>query len=386
MRFTMPRSTPKLSASLLLAAALGCTASAPAQTGDSPREIIDNLIAQREADPATVAPTARPAIETIPSRVGVPAAAVDLDASVIGVLPGAPLPRLRREGEFIIERPGELLSVDDASYWIFAFDPLPGQPDLRPMIVQKCQRLASMQDTIDQRRDGDLGFTLTGQVHTYRGVNYLLPTAISGTRRLPPGTNTESAAEATQDSETTDHFATDFGLDSSSNETPATFDNAGAAGGNLPDPIDLMEALLNERSDAPRRTDTTPAALPYNAELDEALQGIKPKTEAEEKLLREGEYLVNRAGRLVRGLGGSIGGEAANVLFAFEADGQDPASAEAPMLIMPCKLLELMEAQVVERGDQVVFIVSGRVYTHRGANYLLPSTMRLEYDLGNLRD
>lgn len=356
----------------------GLASSAAAQNGSSPREIIDNLIAERESAPG-VAPSVSPAIETIPNRVGVPAAAVDLDASVIGVLPGAPLPRLRREGEFIIERPGELLAVDNGSYWVFAFDIVAGQPDLRPMIVQKCQRLASMQDTIDQRRDGDMGFTLTGQVHTYRGVNYLLPTAIAGTRKLPPGTNAAEADETPAAPE-----PNDFDVDLASEGIPATFDGGGGNNSRGPDPIDLMEAMLDDRSEAPLRPDTAPVASPLNDELDEALQGIKPKTEAEEKLLREGEYIVNRAGRLVRGLGGAVGGEAANVLFAFEADGQNPASAEAPMLVMPCKLLELMEDNVVERGDQVVFIISGRVYTYRGANFLMLSTMRLQYDLGNL--
>lgn len=368
-----------ISLTLLVVAVCSFASWAAAQSEASPREIIDNLIAERGAAPS-VAPSASPAIETIPNRVGVPAAAVDLDATVIGVLPGAPLPRLRREGEFIIERPGQLLAVDDGAYWVFAFDTVAGQPDLRPMIVQKCQRLASMQDTIDERRDGDLGFTLTGQVHTYRGVNYLLPTAIAGTRKLPPGTNAQDADETPVAPE-----PNDFDLDLSSDRGAATFDRGGT-GGNArgPDPIDLMEAMLDDRGDAPRRPDTAPVASPVDGELDEALQGIKPKTEAEEKLLREGEYLVNRAGRLVRGLGGAVGGEAANVLFAFEADGSNPASAEAPMLVMPCKLLELMEDNVVERGDQVVFIVSGRVYTYRGANYLMLSTMRLQYDLGNL--
>jgi len=381
----MVRFAPNLPALFVLAAVVWASSSSSAQSGSSPRELIDQLIAERETRPATAAPTARPAIETIPRRVGVPAAAVDLDASVIGVLPGAPLPRLRREGEFVIERPGELLDLDQGSLWVFAFDPMPGQPDLRPMIVQKSQRLASMQDTLDQRKTSDLGFTITGQVHTYRGVNYLLPTAISGARKLPPGLNTDATDTENGPADAAaaaDQFDLNFGGD----QSPATFDRPGGGAGELADPIDLMEAMLDDRAEAPRRPDTAPIDSPINEELDEALRGLKPKTEEEEKLRREGEYLVNRAGRLVRGLSGSVGGEAANVLFAFEADGSDPAAAEAPMLVMPCKLLELMEAQVVERGDQVVFVVSGRVYTHRGANYLLPSTMRLEYDFGNLSD
>ena len=70
------------------------------------------------------------------------------------------------------------------------------------------------------------------------------------------------------------------------------------------------------------------------------------------------------------------------MLFAFEADGRN--AAEAPMIVMPCKLLELMEDTVIERGDQVVFLVSGRVHAYRGANHLLPTTMRLEIPSDNL--
>ncbi|MEO1237103.1 MAG: hypothetical protein AAFX76_09975, partial [Planctomycetota bacterium] len=38
----------------------------------------------------------------------------------------------------------------------------------------------------------------------------------------------------------------------------------------------------------------------------------------------------------------------------------------------------------VERGDAVVFVVSGRVHTYRGANHLLLTTVRQPVDAGNL--
>lgn len=372
----------------------------------TPRQIIDDLIRQRDNPNAPASDAPAP-----DAKAGVSTATVDLNAAVVGTLPGSPMPRLRREGEFVVERPGQLLAIDSGGEWVFVFEPVKGQPDLRPMFVQKCQRLTSMQDTLGQRRDGDLAFTLTGQVHTYHGVNYLLPTAIAGTRKLPADVDTTPKDEP--ETETPD----DFGLapEDGSFETPATFDDAGAVdagepadaagpggaggedggrsrsgprGGGVPAPQELMQSILDQRDSPPERPDTSPVASPIDTDLNEALRGIKPDNEAQEKLRREGEYLVNRAGRLIRGIGGDVGGggvgAASNVLFAFEADGMAPAAAEAPMLVMPCKLLELMEDTAVERGDQTVFIISGRVYTHRGANYLLPTTMRLEYDLGNL--
>ncbi|MEO1237468.1 MAG: hypothetical protein AAFX76_11830, partial [Planctomycetota bacterium] len=304
----------------------------------SPREIIDRLVRERAAAPI-VPQQVRPPVETIPSRVGVPATTVDLDPAVVGVLPGDPLPRLRREGEFVIERAGRLTPIEEGALWVFAFDPAPGKTDLRPMVVQFCQRLASMQDTLIQLDKTELAFTITGQVHTYRGVNYLLPTAIAGTRELP-----EAALDRVRAAEP-EPAATPF-ADAprpDAPETPATFEGSAPA-----DPQALIEDLLEQRDAAPSRPDTAPVVSAADQALEDALEGIKPQDENTKKLRREGEYLVNRRGRLIRGI---TGGGLSNVLFAFDADGADPAAAEPPMRLMPSKMLEFMEDAVVERGD-----------------------------------
>ncbi|MEM6458515.1 MAG: hypothetical protein AAF710_03895 [Planctomycetota bacterium] len=366
----------RLAASITAVLVVAAASAQPAR--ESPREMIDRLVAELEAAPDDgPAETPAAAEDATPD---VPAATVDLDAAVIGVLPGEPLPKLRREGEFVIQRPGRLLSVAEGAYWVFAFDVIEGsdQPRLRPMIVQKCQRLASMQDTLEQRQGEDAGFTLTGQVHTYRGVNYLLPTAISGTRQTADADDlaaAEAAAAAAEDAAPAGGFEEPFDAAPLDPQTPATFGGGGATSGGG-DPIELMERMLDDRDAAPTRPDTVPVAAAYNAELDETLRGIRPDDDEAEPLRREGEYLIDRAGRLVRGI---TGGDT-NMLFAFEADGVDPAAAEAPMLLLPCRLLELMEDTVVERGDQAVFLVSGRVHAYRGANYLLPTTVRVRYD------
>ena len=304
------------------------------------RQIIDELIAQRGALPG-VAPAANPEVENLPSRVGVPAARVDLDPAVVGVLPGDPLPRLRREGEFIVQRAGQLVEVPEIDAWIFVFDATPGQEDLRPMVVQPCQRLASMQDTLGQRRDDRLPmqFTLTGQVHTYRGVNYLLPTAIAGTRVLPPpspgdaaddgdpaaGASNSADADISNTSGAADGLGDRFGLDPDSPQTPATFDGGpGAADGG--GAVDLMGQMLGERDEAPPRPDTAPLITGPDPGLDPALRGVMPRRSLDPgasssppaesaELRREGEYLVSRSGRLtrgvltgVRGSGGGAGG------------------------------------------------------------------------------
>ncbi len=348
----------------------------------------------------------------MPNRVGVPAARVDLDPAVVGVLPGDPLPRLRREGEFVVQRSGRLIEIQEIGAWVFVFDKTPGQADLRPMIVQRSQRLASMQDTLGQRRDASLPmiFNLTGQVHTYRGVNYLLPTAIAGTRVLPAtqvhSQNDNESTTGANNADAEPPFGDPFGSDAENFQTPATFDSPTNATGADGSAMDVMEQMLDGREQAPDRPDTAPLITGAQPTIDPGLRGVRPQNPprsesarpdaAADVLLREGAYLVNRAGRLTRSLGffnadgsgtaqssGAFGG---GVMFTFEADGADPAASERPMMLMPCKLLEHMESTVAERGDQVVFLMSGRVHTYRGANYLLPTMVRLEPDRGNLRN
>jgi len=115
---------------------------------------------------------------------------------------------------------------------------------------------------------------------------------------------------------------------------------------------------------------------PSNVEADARVLGSAPGLQ-QPKLLREGEFVINRRGRLVRSA------EGGGTLFVFDAD--DAESPEHPMSMLPCQLLQSMESLVTERGDKLVFIVSGQVFTYRGANYLLPTAMKLAIDKGNLK-
>lgn len=106
-----------------------------------------------------------------------------------------------------------------------------------------------------------------------------------------------------------------------------------------------------------------------------AVQGVAPGASMG-KLRREGEFVINRPGRLVRAPQSGI------LLFAFDSDAAN--STEPPVIIMPCAYLQYMEDLARERGDRVVFVISGQVTSYRGANYLLPTNVRLGIDRGNL--
>ncbi len=113
-----------------------------------------------------------------------------------------------------------------------------------------------------------------------------------------------------------------------------------------------------------------------DVDLDRSVLGLAPGQEPP-PLRREGEFVDRRRGRLVRSPDGG------HVLYQFEAD--DRESPELPMIMLPCRNLESMERIVQERGDRVVFVVSGEVFVYRGANYLLPTLYQIDLDRGNLQ-
>lgn len=139
-----------------------------------------------------------------------------------------------------------------------------------------------------------------------------------------------------------------------------------------------MQELMQQRAAPPAdtATDDGPSdnddAMPaMRVDIDPEVLGVAPG-EPQPTLRREGEFIVNRVGRLRRS------SESGRMLFVFDADDKD--SPEPPMILQACRLLETMENLVQERGGQVTFKISGQVHTYRGANYLLPTMMRLEMD------
>ncbi|MEM6755660.1 MAG: hypothetical protein AAF586_00705 [Planctomycetota bacterium] len=162
---------------------------------------------------------------------------------------------------------------------------------------------------------------------------------------------------------------------------------AGASG--EPGVDEVLQQLMNRRVTDPTPT-TQPAAIggagealpqapivpvpPAAVEIDPAVLGVAPGDPIP-TLRREGEFLINRRGRLLRSPEGYQ-------LFVFEGDGM--ASPELPMIVQPSRLLQAMEDIVSERGDAVVFVLSGQVHAYRGANYLLPTMMKIAIPKGNL--
>ncbi len=84
-----------------------------------------------------------------------------------------PQTKLVREGAFLVSRRGRMVKLR-TNQWAFVFDAdAQGKADA-PMILQPCQRLEQMERIAEQAGDSAT-FTVSGQVFTYRGRNYLLP-------------------------------------------------------------------------------------------------------------------------------------------------------------------------------------------------------------------
>ena len=150
----------------------------------------------------------------------------------------------------------------------------------------------------------------------------------------------------------------------------------------------VQEQMLGDLRDnpllGPGENDPAGTGRKGDASFDPGVLGVAPAAEGQEdpakqsalNLRRDGEFLVDRRGRVVPDPLGQ------RSMFVFEADAPD--SQEPPMILMPCQMRQNMEDLVSKRGDTVVFIVSGQVYAYRGTNHLLPTMFRLEVDRGNL--
>jgi hypothetical protein len=339
-----------------------------------------------------VAPQREPQVHQVEGILGVPALSVKIDPRTLGVAPGEPLPALRREGEAIRKRDGKLMPTGDRGYAAFILDADPEAGDDKPvgMVLSPCMALEAM-ERLQENRGDRLRFTITGEVHTYRGVNYLLPTA----QPKPWLVEDEPAADEQAAEGEAEKPATDAGAEPTADATEttdgATAEQApdAAADGDseaTPSADEVLEELLKQRREAPTRSAPdggdatgeaprldTPAAPRLLADpLLESLDPNQPQAE----LKKEGAFLIARTGRLIRTSDG------AHALFVLDADAQ--GAPEPPMIMQGCKLLEVMEKTVREQGDDVPFVVTGQVYVYRGANYLLPTIVKRAFESGNL--
>jgi len=305
--------------------------------------------AKASTEPAEEKAKASDAIEPTERRMTgpslAPAIKVGVDPKVLGLPPGAKAPTLRREGDYVRMRRGRIVEAPDRSCAVFVFQDDQAAAPSPPMVLVPCQTLQSMEDLVHKRGDRFM-FTLSGQVLQYRGVNYLLPTM-----QRPPTAVSESAGK----------------------------DEA------VPEPvINVLKKLQgkvdrNAAAEQPAAVGdlgSSPSARRPALDVVAKPVGAAPGVPSP-KLRREGQYIRMRRGRIARSA------QADGVLFVFDSDGS--SMADPPLALVPCQTLQSMEQQVHKLGDRTVFVLSGQVLEYRGANYLLPTMMKIAVNRGNLR-
>ncbi len=232
---------------------------------------------------------------------------------------GGPVPEstsaLVREGSAIVEVRGSLRRAGHGS-WIFRTEQAPR----REFALLPCTLLASLETVVQSSPDHEIVFDLSGQVYAYQGRNYLLPTHAP---RL------------------VDHVA-----------PPVPAPREGAA--------DSAEAMLRdlERSVGPvARSAAAGQPVPPSPAASRARRDLPP-----------GALLEWRRGWMVREPDGAWS-------FVFEADAT--GLADPPVLLMPCLLLEAMEANAGTGGPKKPLLLCGIVHRYHGRTWLMPTMFQV---------
>lgn len=240
-----------------------------------------------------------------------------------------------------------------------------------PIEILPGRHLTAMTEVTGNKVDTSVTFRVWGRFTTYRRRNFVLPTLVATLSYFG-----EQAGEKDDEPRT---LSVGRRPDS---RTKIAVPGSANQGNDLGLSNEVREALLA----IPR---TTPLAVRSDleeAQDDEATQRRggetvrreKPKkfSVAGEKVLRDGDMIVDRIGRMI------YDGEDNRWLFVFEADGV--SLNEAPVVLHRSRLLEVMEKKVTQSSQRLRFRVSGEITTFRGETYMLLHKVLLVYDSGNL--
>lgn len=176
--------------------------------------------------------------------------------------------------------------------------------------------------------------------------------------------------------------AATFVIAQETQDKPAEPDAADKKPATQPEPESVLKDMLDKPVENPVIEPSRPADAvtgPAKTKMpDEQIAGTAPNAQQRTQLKREGTFVITRRGRMVRASGG-----ASPWMITFDADAS--GMTDPPMYLLPCQMLEDMEQIVQQQGDSVVFVISGQVFVYHGANYLLPTLMKLAPNRGNLQ-
>ncbi len=250
---------------------------------------------------------------------------------------------LLREGSTLLRARGAITRGEHGT-WLFE---LAGEAAEGPAIrlhllpsrqLAEMERLSDLEAGVIERSI----FELSGEVFVYRGRNFLLPLFAP---RLISASETRTVE---QDDE------------SEGNDESAADNEAGELQTGMAD--DYVKQIMRDLEESVGNV--ARAAPGGEGDIDEL-----------ENLVRDGERIINRRGRLRKD-------ERSAWIFVFEADAS--GLADPPMTVLPCLMLEdLVEKQQAaarSSGARQPLLITGLVTKYHGRNYLLPSMYRMPHN------
>ena len=230
---------------------------------------------------------------------------------------------LLREGAVLHKAQGRLMGSPGGGR-VYVFDEDEDGLAPPPMIVIPGVRLMEMERLLSTRYS-KVTFLLTGEVFVYHSRNYIQPTRF-----------------------------TTLTIESEDGDETAAGGASVVTGGD-----DVQNLISSLKADADREEEREGRGV-------NALHG---------GLGRDGELLVSKRGRVRRS---SLGGWE----FYLDNDAGDTrANAknddDAPLILLPCRLLEAIEDSIDDNERGAEFLLSGTVHVYSGESYLLPSMFRV---------
>ncbi|MEM1183817.1 MAG: hypothetical protein AAGI53_02335 [Planctomycetota bacterium] len=314
------------------------------------------------ADP--VLPTPAPSSE--PPRPGL-TGGFSIDEALRGMGVDISEPAALPEGTFLSRRAGSVY-LGPAGIAIF----IPGEeqafPGEGPMVLAPNTQLERLEASL---AEGETlaRFVVSGEVLLYRERNHLLISAFS---RRGGGEVLAEASDQGLGSSASADLGADPGAEPEGDAEP------GSTGASVPLDPSVAEIIneLRERRASSSDDESTPSDARFR-QLDRNDPAARLNPEREPGLVPEGRYLTQRRVRLDRTPNGRW-----TVVFDNDTDRPGAADGEVapppPMPVIPCRVLERMEATAELFGDAAAMIVSGRVFTYEGVNYLKPTMYALE--------
>lgn len=293
----------------------------------------------RPPAPGPIAPTqprGREPVDTPRPAAPLPLPGVD------GV--GVPTGNRIAEGKFLPQRQGSLRRAPTGE-WIFVFDEVPGQARERPVVLLPNMALARLERAVGAAESDQpaVGVTVSGQVFVFDRREYLLLTTF-GLAPPPESAPPPAEAPAAEDAEP---------------PQPAAQGES--------DVRDLIRSLEVRRGSLTRRT-VSAEAQPASSGPGAGEESDEDQTESTAGLIPEGTLLTRQVGRLVRA-------ETGELAFARDNDGDSPGNA--PMILLPCRILQRLESMARFNQQERPIELSGRVMAYRGRNFLLPTSYLL---------